>query len=226
MKCGEELIYLEEIVDKNCSLCGNFKAANALCKNDHFVCDTCHTGNFDDIVKSICLETTETDMIKLLNKIRMHPSMPLHGPEHHFAIASVIVTTYKNLGGKIDFENVLDTAIERGKQIPGGTCGFWGGCGAALGSGIGMGILIESNPLKPIQRQALAKITGEVIQSISMFKSARCCRRETITALKTVASLSEKHLNISLKAEENSNCGQFKKNEECPEYECPYYVIN
>ena len=52
-------------------------------------------------------------MINLLNLLRSHPSFPLHGPEHHFAVPGVILACYKNSGGDVSDEDII-TAIERG----------------------------------------------------------------------------------------------------------------
>ena len=37
-----------------------------------------------------------------------------------------MLTAYKNAGGDIDLEEALQEMHERGKQYPGGSCGFWG----------------------------------------------------------------------------------------------------
>ncbi len=107
-------------------------------KKDIFVCDHCHGKDMVDVVKHICIHTDATDMIDLMNQLRRHPSFPLHGPEHHFAVPGVITAVYRNLGGDIQ-ESDITTAIDRGRGVPGGVCAFWGTCGAAVGAGIALG---------------------------------------------------------------------------------------
>ena len=222
MVCGAQLRYLKTEKKVECSYCGNLFNASTLCEKGHFVCNACHSKEAIEIVKHYCLSSSETDMITLLNKIRKHPSMPMHGPEHHFAVPGIIISVYRNSGGSVGDQEIL-TGIERGKDIPGGACGFWGACGAALGVGIGFGVIIGSSPVKASHRQRLHKIVQEVLAEISSLKAARCCQRETWTALKKAAEISNNLLPISLKADGLTRCTQRKLNKECPGKICPYW---
>ncbi|MBC2715454.1 MAG: methyltransferase domain-containing protein [Desulfobacteraceae bacterium] len=221
MVCGTPLTYLENDRQKKCAFCGIVKAANAVCENNHFVCDDCHSSSATDIVRHICVNTDETDMIDLFNMIRCHPSIPLHGPEYHFIVPGVIVATYRNLGGQVS-DNDIQTAIDRGKTIPGGVCAFWGGCGAALGTGAAFAVLLKGNPIKASERKMVQQITGTIINKINKLEAARCCQRETWTALKTAAELSMQYLEIPLRADGATHCTQQSKNKECMGKGCPY----
>ena len=95
------VVYLEEQRLESCVFCGNQYPANAVCEQGHFVCDLCHGKDVVDVVKHICTHTDATDMIDLINQLRSHPSFPLHGPEHHFAVPGVITAVFRNLGGDI-----------------------------------------------------------------------------------------------------------------------------
>jgi hypothetical protein len=222
MCCGSQILYLEQDLEKACYYCGNMSPANAVCEKGHFVCDNCHSGDAVDVVKHICLTTRETDMIDLMNTIRSHPSIPLHGPEHHFMLPGVMVSTYRNLGGNVNHQDIT-TAIDRGKSVPGGTCAFWGACGAPLGAGIAFGIMIKSNPIKPVERQIVQKITGKIIDKLGTLRASRCCQRETWTSLKMVALFSKEFLPIPLRAEGSTRCFQKKFNKECPGKPCPFF---
>ncbi|RJP85254.1 MAG: methyltransferase domain-containing protein [Desulfobacteraceae bacterium] len=221
MVCGRPLQYLENNALKSCAYCGAVKSANAVCKQDHFVCDACHSQDALEMVRHVCLANRQTDMIDLLNTIRSHPAMPLHGPEHHFAVPGVIVSTYRNLGGDVSDADIV-TAIERGRAIPGGICAFWGACGAALGVGVGFAVILKGNPLKPGERNLVQEVTGTVSRAINATTAARCCQRETWTALKTAASLSRQILPIPLVAKGKTACAQQAKNKECMGKKCPY----
>ncbi len=221
MVCGSPLTYFENDRQIKCSFCGVVKTANAECKNGHFVCDNCHSSNAIDIVRLICLNTDKTDMIDLFNMIRCHPSIPLHGPEYHFIVPGVIVATYRNLGGQVS-DNDIQTAIDRGKTIPGGVCAFWGGCGAALGVGAAFAVLLKGNPIKAGERKTVQQITGIIINRINKLEAARCCQREAWTALETAAELSTQYLEIPMRAEGATNCTQQSKNKECMGKGCPY----
>jgi len=51
--------------------------------------------------------------MKWQKTIMKHPTMPMHGPEHHAMIAGVLVTAYKNLTRKATDEDIKE-AIRRG----------------------------------------------------------------------------------------------------------------
>lgn len=225
MVCGSEISYVNHDQDGDCYYCGGVKKTNTACANGHFVCDDCHQKDGLSALRLICLETREQDMAALLKKIRHHPAIPMHGPEHHAMVPGIILATYRNRGGKIGKETIL-TGIERGSKVPGGVCGFWGSCGAAVGVGIGFSVVLEATPLTPKSRQLVQSITAEVLMKISQIRGARCCQRETVTALKEAARLSRGVLPVSLLAEEMIRCGQYDKNKECIRQQCPLWQEN
>ena len=157
-----------------------------------------------------------------MNKIRSHKSFNLHGPEHHFAVPGVITAVYRNNGGNITDNDIL-TAIERGTSIPGGSCAFWGGCGAPLGAGIGFGVILDSNPLKPGPRQIVQELVSIITAETASVKAPRCCQREVWTTLKKVSELSPEYIGIKLPANGNIKCSQMTENKECIKKACPYY---
>jgi MoaA/NifB/PqqE/SkfB family radical SAM enzyme/ubiquinone/menaquinone biosynthesis C-methylase UbiE len=222
MECGKPLQYFSENKPLACSHCGFVKSANAICQEGHFICDTCHSKDALTIVTEICLNTAETDMIKILNTIRNHPAMPLHGPEHHFAVPGAIVAAYRNSGGSVTREKIC-SAIERGKGIPGGSCGFWGGCGAALGVGISFGIILESNPIASGPRQMVQQVAGKIILELSRLEASRCCQRESWTAMLIARDLSETLLPIALRVDDTLVCTQMGQNKECPGSACRFF---
>jgi hypothetical protein len=222
MLCGEPLIYLTNNEMKTCTFCGNVFSANAVCKKNHYVCDTCHGADAYAFSKEFLTHTELADLVGTLNALRSHQSFNLHGPEHHYAIAGVIPAVYKNMGGNISNDDIL-TAMERATAIPGGSCGFWGGCGASLGAGIGFGVILGSNPLKPKRRQTLIKIVTEISGELAKVTAARCCQRECWTALKKASEISEKYIGISLPADENVICTQMDRNKECIKSACQFY---
>ncbi len=221
MRCSKPLVYLDKEETRTCTYCGQIGPANAVCESGHFVCNKCHSRDAAEIVRQICLHTDQTKMIELLDTIRSHPAFPLHGPEHHFTVPALIVSVYRNMGGKVSDADIV-CAIDRGRSVPGGVCAFWGACGAALGVGIAFGIILQSNPLKPGTRQKIQQAVGKIISEIADIKAARCCRRESYTALIAAARLSEQILSISLEAGAVPECRQQDINRECIRRACPY----
>jgi MoaA/NifB/PqqE/SkfB family radical SAM enzyme/SAM-dependent methyltransferase len=214
MACGKEIGYLAHEREVPCHYCGGIKKTNTLCVEGHYICDSCHQQDGLSAIRLLCAETQEQDMLVLLETIRRHPAIPLHGPEHHAMVPGIILATYRNLGGDISREAIL-SGIERGSKVPGGVCGFWGNCGAAVGVGIAFSVLLEATPLTPKARQQVQEITSRVLGEIAQTQGARCCQRETVTALREAALLSRRFLPVSLLAEADFACKQFSANREC-----------
>jgi hypothetical protein len=225
MVCGGEIIYEQEMLPKICYFCDKELKTNSFCKNGHFVCDTCHARDAVDIIKKVCLVSTEKDMVKLYKKIRNHRSFSIHGPEHHALVAGVVLTAYRNMGRQIS-KDILNETIDRGASVPGGYCGYYGVCGAAVGVGIAFATILKSTPLTPKERQTVMDVTAEVLKVIAQNEAARCCLRDSVIAINEAVRLSEKYLDIKLVSDEKFICTQFKRNKECIKDSCPFWPGN
>ena len=222
MICGAPLHYLETERSETCYYCDEPHVANAVCEAGHFVCDECHSEDALPVIESICLNSTETDLVALLRRIRRHPAVPIHGPEHHAIVPAIVVTAYRNAGGDISDERIK-TAVRRGATVPGGSCAFLGICGAATGVGTGFSLILGSNPLKGRERQLVQKATAEALGQISGLKAPRCCQRDCWIALQVAADLSAQMLPITLEATGKFECEQMDENAECIGSACPLW---
>lgn len=222
MVCGSELMYANEAEKKSCHFCGSQEKTNAECHKGHFICDSCHQQEGLKVIRHICLTSKEQDMIRLLTTIRSHPAVPMHGPEHHGMVPGVILAAYRNSGGEISRE-VINAGIDRGSNVPGGACGFWGSCGAAIGSGIAAALILDATPLTPNPRQQAQEFTARILAAIAEITGGRCCQRETWLALMHTARLSEEFLGIRMKADSALHCDQYRQNRECIRKQCPLW---
>ncbi|WP_291326105.1 DUF5714 domain-containing protein [Desulfovibrio sp. UCD-KL4C] len=225
MVCGAELTYLTEYEKKICAFCGEEHEANACCENNHFVCDKCHSEDGLEVLPHILISSTETDMIDLLMKVRNHPAIPMHGPEHHALVPGIIVAAYRNSGGKIN-NKVIETAISRGAKIAGGFCGFMGICGAAIGVGVAISAILEATPLTPDLRSTAQKGTLTALELIAKIKAARCCQRDSWLALQAAAEVSKATLGLRITADKHMVCSQMDSNQECMGRKCPVILNN
>jgi MoaA/NifB/PqqE/SkfB family radical SAM enzyme/SAM-dependent methyltransferase len=225
MVCGAPLRYLTGDQIHSCTYCERRLAANALCANGHFVCDRCHSADALAVITRLCQETTETDLLSLFNKIRNHPAVPVHGPEHHALIPGIIMAGFRNSGGTLP-PDIVAAAIQRGSQIAGGSCAFTGVCGAATGVGIAFSLILEANPLKGALRQRVQSAVIEAMKRIAGIEGPRCCLRDGTTALRCAADISREYLPVALKAEMVSPCGQRHLNAECIGRRCPLHSIS
>lgn len=219
--CGGEVRYLSRPEPATCHYCGIAVTTEVSCAT-HFVCDQCHLEDGLAVIKRICTTTDERDLFGLLHLIRSHPALAMHGPEHHAMVPGVLLAVYRNNGGKLG-EDRITTGIDRGSKIPGGICGFWGGCGAALGVGIAFAVILEATPLQPKARQQAQKITARVLGKLAETRGARCCRREALGALREAAIIAGELWEISLPTRDEQACQQYETNQECLRRSCPFW---
>ncbi len=214
MVCGSALTYETEVRERPCAFCGMLFSASSVCGKGHYVCDQCHSEDAVEVIRHICLQTEETDMVRLFERIRNHPAVPMHGPEYHAMIPGIVLSTYKNLGGGIS-EKLIETGISRGNNVAGGFCGFMGVCGAAVGVGVGFSLILDANPVKAPERKAVQGVTQAVLAEIANLEAARCCQRDGYISLVKAAELSKTLLPIPLKADQKLVCKQMQLNKEC-----------
>jgi len=219
MVCGSELVVKEGAEKVVCHYCGEPYVTHITCEKGHYVCDSCHSSESVRLITSICRESRERDAALLMQAIRSHKSFPIHGPEHHILVPAVILTALRNNGADITEEQIR-TAVQRGRTVPGGSCGFMGVCGAATGAGIAYSILTGASPYDPELRQAVQKSTAAVLEEIASYSAARCCQRDTWIALKKISELLEQNLGLNMPVSP-IRCRQFSLNKECIHENCP-----
>ncbi|MCF7811951.1 hypothetical protein K9N50_13305 [bacterium] len=171
-------------------------------------------------IEQTCLTTDETDMIALMQQIRAHPLIGVHGIEHHSMMPAVILATYRNLGGDVS-DDTIRLGIERGKMIVEKSCAYFGACGAALGVGIAFSLLLGASPYEGTGRQKVNIVTRTVLGAIGKYDAARCCQRDCWIALKESVKLSRQFLSIELRADMQIVCTQLKQNKYCYGKNCP-----
>jgi MoaA/NifB/PqqE/SkfB family radical SAM enzyme/SAM-dependent methyltransferase len=220
MVCGKPLAYSTRETEQACVYCGEAGMANATCEDGHFVCDRCHAEDALTVITHLCLTAKETDMIALMAAIRRHPKVPIHGPEHHALVPGVILSTFRNLGGDVSGETIR-TGIQRGSTIAGGHCAFMGVCGAAVGAGIALSLLLEANPVRGRERKMVQTAVQQILADIGDLEAARCCQRDVWLALRKTAALSADLLPVRLRADADLVCRQQAKNAECMGKTCP-----
>ena len=145
--CKAPLEYLQEDVLMECSICHRSEFSKTRCVNGHYVCNECHSKGVDSIV-GLCMNETSCDPIEIIGKMMDMPFCHMHGPEHHIMVGAALLTAYRNAGGEVDLPKALGEMVSRGSKVPGGACGFWGACGAAISTGMFISIITGSTPLK------------------------------------------------------------------------------
>ena len=222
--CGAPLVYPETSREMECAICGKKELADAHCAQGHYVCNECHMNGIDSIF-ALCLSETSKDPHHILCKLMALPFCHMHGPEHHILVGASLLTAYKNAGGDLDLPKALRHMQERGKKVPGGICGFWGSCGAAVSTGIFVGAVTSSTPLTEDSWGLANRMTAASLQAVGEIGGPRCCKRNSYTAIGQAVAFCRAHFGVELEYHVPV-CSFFGENAQCIGKRCPYHPVN
>lgn len=222
MVCGKEVIYNTYASFKTCYYCGVKEETLMKCENEHYVCNKCHSQDAIMIITHICTNSDLINPLAIADQIMQHPSVHMHGPEHHAMVPAVLIAAFQNYISATNKEDILE-AIKRGKQIPGGYCGFYGACAAGIGTGIAVSVITKATPLKGNERSQANFATSKALFSIANAGGSRCCKKSARNAIECgIAYLSDLFkINWYSELDLNIKCEYSKYNKECDEY-CKY----
>ncbi len=218
--CGAPLMYLEKDVEIECALCHKKQQSKTMCKQGHYVCDSCHTGGMDTIL-GVCVAETSKNPIHILKKLMALDFCHMHGPEHHVMVGSALLTAYKNAGGEIDLEKTLVEMQSRGKKVPGGACGFWGACGAGVSAGMFVSIITGATPLANEAWGLSNKMTSAALGAIGEIGGPRCCKRDSYLAITQAVKFVQENFGIEMELNE-IKCTHSAQNNQCIKERCPF----
>ncbi len=223
--CGEELKYKNSTAKMVCEICGNEFDSNASCLNGHFICDSCHQLEGVEFIGSFCLATSHTSPVDIVNDIMKHKSIKPHGPEHHFLVpASLLTSYYKAVGQPELLPMALVKARKRAANVLGGFCGFYGACGAGVGTGIFISVILNGKPISGREYSLANQITANSLNGVAKAGGPRCCKRNTFIAIETAIDFVENNLNVVMPHSE-IQCQFSSSNKECLYDDCKYYHL-
>lgn len=225
MICNSKIKYLDYSQDMNCEICGKTFQSNTLCEKGHYVCDNCHKNTAWNAIIKFCLETEKKDVVDIVEDLFNINWVHMHGPEHHFLVAAALLTAYSNMGygdKNWNLKKALQEARIRSNVIPGGVCGFWGCCGAALSVGIFAGIIAKVSPLSTEERGNANLLTSKILEKISKLGGPRCCKRETYISVLEAIDFVNTIWNIDLGKPREIHCNFHQKNNQCIGRNCPF----
>ena len=219
--CARPLVYATESVTKTCALCGKEEKTNIYCPSGHYVCDSCHSKAAIEVLKNVLARSKSTNPAEILEQVMAHPSVPMHGPEHHIIVPAVIIAAIRNAGYPVP-EGAIDKALERASKVPGGWCGLYGDCGAAVGIGIAVSVLTNATPLTGKERGLALGATALALSKL-LDDQPRCCKRSSRIAVEAAVNYLEDKLGIKLGQSKLIPCAYTIRNQQCAKGECPYY---
>ena len=174
-----------------------------------------------DVIMGACLSETSKDPFDIFERLVNMPFCHMHGPEHHILVGASLLTAYKNAGGDIDLEEALVEMQKRGKEVPGGICGFWGTCGAAVSSGIFLSVITKATPLSKEEWGLSNRMTSRSLASIGEVGGPRCCKRNAYLAMTEAVRFVEENLGIHME-QHKVTCGHSSENNQCLGKKCPF----
>ena len=135
-----------------------------------------------DIIDKACISAFEAgepfSAFSLCETIMDDPALPMHCPYHHYLIPAVLITAAcKTSGEPIEMlQKRLKTARERAGTVPGGCCGQFGCCGAAVGAGIFACVWQGSTPLSKTGWAAGNEMTARCLSAIASVEAPAAVR--------------------------------------------------
>jgi Family of unknown function (DUF5714) len=221
--CGAALEYLAAAVPMTCESCGGAASSSARCRSGHFVCDACHSTSAKEVIERFCATAEITDPLEISRALMRHPTLKMHGPEHHFLVAAALLAAHANARGVPgERARLVAEARRRSEPLGGGLCGFQGACGAAIGAGIYVSIATGSTPLAR-EPWALANgATARALDVVSRVGGPRCCKRTSWLAMLSAIRYAREHLGVMLEGR-GERCEFTELNRECIESRCPFH---
>jgi hypothetical protein len=224
--CGNELLYYEA-EELECFYCHNIYTSKVKCAVGHFVCDQCHRSSGNDVIEKFCINTQLEDPLEIALILMSSPKITMHGPEHHFLVPAVLIAAYYNLKkDPAEKESMIREARSRASNILGGFCGFYGNCGAAVGTGIFISVITSATPLSIHEWKLSNLMTARSLHTIAKHGGPRCCKRNTFLAINEAITFLTTYFNCTMKTDQTIRCRFIHLNKECLKQQCPFYAVS
>lgn len=222
--CGGPLAYTPTAEPVTCAFCGGAFASNARCTAGHYVCDGCHAAPANDVIERTCARTVLTDPVAIALQSMRHPSVKMHGPEHHFLVPAALVAAWANATDAAPERRaaLVAEARRRSEPVLGGFCGVQGACGAGIGTGIFVALVTGSTPLKGRERSLANRMTVRALDAVSRTGGARCCKRDSLLSLLAGAKFAREELGVPMPTR-GPRCEFSARNAECLQRDCPFF---
>jgi hypothetical protein len=225
--CGKELLYIVEPEEMQCVFCNGIFKSQAKCADNHFVCDTCHSLSANELIQGFTIGSESKNPLDMAITLMKSPSVKMHGPEHHFLVPAVLLSAFCNSSGRVNEKEArIAKARQRAEKVLGGFCGFYGNCGAAVGTGIFMSVLTDATPLSQEEWKLSNLLTADSLHAIAHAGGPRCCKRDSFLAILEAARFVKEHLGTEFEMDSDSVKCQFHSlNKECKKTDCRFYTF-
>ncbi len=206
MVCGSKLIYQTHSLEVTCNYCGKTVSASVFCPNGHYVCDDCHGAGYYSFLERQIQAASGKNPMEIAEALLQGPFLPSLGAEHHAIVAVSLLTALKNFGQVSlpsgDVRNItyadIQEGIRRMKQLPACTCAYHGACGAGLGVGACISIILDATCAKDIERTLTMRASNAALTAIANSGGPGCCKQSVRTAVLTGVELIKELFRIKL----------------------------
>ena len=224
--CGKELLYLDRPEELSCIYCKGTFTSQARCVDSHFVCDACHSLSANDLIERFTIESVSRDPLEMAITLMKSPSVKMHGPEHHFLVPAVLLSAFYNASGRPEEKEArIKKARQRAEHVLGGFCGFYGACGAAVGTGIFVSVVTDATPLSKEEWRLSNLLTAQSLHAIAEAGGPRCCKRDSFLAIQEALASVKDQLHVEMgTAPADLKCEFHLMNKECKKAECRFYA--
>lgn len=222
--CGEPLDYFEEAQEMTCRICGRKETGHSVCREGHYVCDACHRREGVDHVLAYCSTCTSRNPVEMAMELMDDESIFPNGPEHHTLVGAVLLTAYRNAGGNLDVPKALAEMRSRSLEVPGGACGLWGTCGAAISAGMFWSIVSGSTPMTRRPWAECQRLTSRILGRLADLGGPRCCKRTGFVAIQEAAAYARELHGVEMEMPKTISCRYFHRNRECLKGNCPFFA--
>ncbi len=223
--CGKELYYMDRPEEMHCVFCNGAFSTQAKCVENHFVCDACHSLSANELIERFTIGSVWRDPLHMAITLMKSPSVKMHGPEHHFLVPAVLLSAFYNVKGEpAEKEARIKKARQRAEKILGGFCGFYGNCGAAVGTGIFMSVMTGATPLSQGEWRLSNLMTADSLHTIAEAGGPRCCKRNSFLAILEALRFTKDRFQVEMDASpDRLTCEFHDLNKECKKTECRFY---
>lgn len=219
--CGEDLIFFKDTKEMECVFCHNKYMSNASCEKGHYVCDECHGKQAISHIKSVAFSSKSKNPMEIAVEMMKSPYVYMHGNENHTLVGSALLAAYNNAGGDLELGKSIEEMHQRGRQIPGGVCGFWGACGAAISAGIFVSLVTGATPIADKEWGQANIMTSKALEKIGKIGGPRCCKRNAFISIREAVDYCKKEFNVNMELSD-IECDFYSLNEQCIGIRCPY----
>jgi len=189
--------------------------------------DACCAGNGTDTATPLATliardlkGTRPAEMLEAL--LSQGEGSPVHGVWHHSLVGEILLVALRNAGYQIA-DDLIDEVIDRGRQLPGGSCGFIGACGALASASSAYSILLGSTPVATEPREQVLAFSARLLTRLVEIGGSRCCKKSSYVALETARDEFAK-VGFDLPEERfEGRCPFFASNDTCDGDDCVYF---